>query len=93
MVQVLPSHENEVWNKRVESVWFPRADEGSTPSSSTYVSPSRGLTLVRVLLVAALCESGKAERDSLQLHYVAPSRGLTLVRVRYCPYINQYFFE
>ena len=57
-----------------------------------YVAPSRGLTLVRVLSFASLCESGKAERDSLQLHYVAPSRGLTLVRVRYCPYINQYFF-
>ena len=35
MVQVLPQHENEGWNKRVESVWFPCADEGSTPSSST----------------------------------------------------------
>ncbi len=23
------------WNKRVESVWFPCADEGSNPSSST----------------------------------------------------------
>ena len=33
-----------------------------------YVSPSRGLTLVRVLSVAALCESGKADDDSLQLH-------------------------
>ena len=32
------------------------------------VTPSRGLTLVRVLSVASLCESGKAERDSLQLH-------------------------
>ncbi len=39
-----------------------------------YVSPSRGLTLVRVFSVATLCESGKAERDSLQLHYVSPSR-------------------
>ena len=29
-----------------------------------YFSPSRGLTLVRVLSVASLCESGKAERDS-----------------------------
>ena len=28
----------------------------------------RSLTLVRVLSVASLCESGKAERDSLQLH-------------------------
>ena len=26
------------------------------------------LTLVRVLLVASLCKSGKAERDSLHLH-------------------------
>ena len=32
-----------------------------------YFSPSRGLTLVRVLSIASLCESGKAERDSLQL--------------------------
>ena len=29
----------------------------------------RGLTLVRVLSVASLCESGKAEHDSLQLHF------------------------
>jgi len=34
-----------------------------------YVAPSRGLTLVRVLSFAALDESGKAERDSLQLHF------------------------
>ena len=33
-----------------------------------YVPPSRGLTLVRVLSFASLGESGKAERDSLQLH-------------------------
>ena len=32
---VLPQLENEVQDKRVESVWFPCADEGSTPSSST----------------------------------------------------------
>ena len=25
----------EGWNKHVESVWFPCADEGSIPSSST----------------------------------------------------------
>jgi len=30
-------HENEGWNKHVESVWFPCLDEGSTPSSSTKV--------------------------------------------------------
>ena len=35
MAQVLPVHENEVWDKRVESVWFPRLDAGSTPASST----------------------------------------------------------
>ena len=35
MAQVLPAHENEGWDKRVESVWFPCADEGSTPSNST----------------------------------------------------------
>ena len=35
-----------------------------------FVPPSRGLTLVRVLSVASLCESGKAERDSLQLHFL-----------------------
>ena len=68
VVQVLLTLENEGWNKHVESAWFPCADEGSTPSSSTYVTPSRGLTLVRVLLVASLCKSGRAERDSLQLH-------------------------
>ncbi len=32
---VLPQHENLNQDKRVESVWFPRVDEGSTPSSST----------------------------------------------------------
>jgi len=37
VAQVLPEHENEGWDKRVESVWFPCADEGSTPSSSTKV--------------------------------------------------------
>ena len=35
-----------------------------------YVTPSRGLTLVRVLSFASLGESGKAERDSLQLHKI-----------------------
>ena len=34
-----------------------------------FVAPSRGLILVRVLSFAALDESGKAERDSLQLHF------------------------
>jgi len=32
---VLLQLENEGQDKRVESVWFPCADEGSTPSSST----------------------------------------------------------
>ena len=59
--------ENEGWDKHVESVWFPCADEGSTPSRST-MFPCRGLTLVRVLSVATLNESGMAERDSLQVH-------------------------
>ena len=35
MVQVLVPLENEVWNKHVESVWFPRLDAGSIPASST----------------------------------------------------------
>ena len=35
MAWVLPQLENEGQDKRVESVWFPCADEGSTPSSST----------------------------------------------------------
>ena len=35
VVQVLLPHENEVWNKHVESILFPCLDEGSTPSSST----------------------------------------------------------
>ena len=33
-----------------------------------YVPPSRGLTLVRVLLVAMLCKSDFVDYDSLQLH-------------------------
>ena len=72
MAWVLLQLENEGQDKRVESVWFPCLDEGSTPSSSTNVTPSRGLTLVRVLSFASLDESGKAERDSLQLHEVLP---------------------
>ena len=39
---VLPLHENEGQDKRVESVWFPCADEGSTPSSSTIISLCEG---------------------------------------------------
>ena len=35
VVQVLPTYENRGWNKRVESVWFPCADVGSTPTRST----------------------------------------------------------
>ena len=35
VVWVLSHHENKDWNKHVESTWFPRSDEGSTPSSST----------------------------------------------------------
>ena len=37
MVRVLLHHENEDRNKHVESVWFPCLDEGSTPSSSTFI--------------------------------------------------------
>ena len=33
---VLLLHENEGQDKHVESVWFPRLDEGSNPSSSTF---------------------------------------------------------
>ena len=36
-----------------------------------FVAPSRGLTLVRVLSPLRF-ESGKAERDSLQLHCFKP---------------------
>ena len=39
---VLPLHENEGQDKRVESVWFPCADEGSTPSSSTSLRLKKG---------------------------------------------------
>lgn len=35
MALVLPKHENEVSDKRVESILFPRLDEGSNPSWST----------------------------------------------------------
>ena len=50
MVRVLPVHENEVRNKRVESLGCPCLDEGSIPSSSTLlrprgIKPSRGLSL------------------------------------------------
>ena len=81
---VLPQLENEGQDKRVESVWFPCADEGSTPSSSTMLR-QRGLTLVRVLRK----RSDYVDYDSLQLHYVTPSRGLTFVRALYFFSINQ----
>ena len=50
MVRVLSQHENEVRNKRVESLGCPCLDEGSIPSSSTSlrprgIKPSRGLSL------------------------------------------------
>ena len=35
MASVLSIHENSGEDKHVESVWLPRLDEGSTPSSST----------------------------------------------------------
>ena len=35
MALVLPLLENLSKDKHVESVWLPRLDEGSTPSSST----------------------------------------------------------
>jgi len=35
---VLLQHENEDQDKHVESVWFPRVDEGSIPSTSTIVT-------------------------------------------------------
>ena len=35
MALVLPLHENLGKDKHVESLWFPRLDEGSIPSSST----------------------------------------------------------
>ena len=37
MALVLSIHENENKDKHVESLWFPRLDEGSIPSSSTKV--------------------------------------------------------
>ena len=37
MAWVLQQHENEGQDKHVESVWFPCLDEGSTPSSSTFI--------------------------------------------------------
>ena len=39
-------HENEVQDKRVESVWFPCLDEGSTPSSSTSVTPEEARKII-----------------------------------------------
>ena len=61
MVQVLPVHENEVWNKRVESTGRPCLDEGSIPSSSTSFRPREDFTLVRVL---ALCPWQMLRRQS-----------------------------
>ena len=54
MVQVLSLHENEGWNKRVESTGRPCLDEGSIPSSSTIVLPSEDFTLVRVFCFVTL---------------------------------------
>lgn len=36
MALVLPLLENLGKDKHVESLWFPRLDEGSIPSSSTF---------------------------------------------------------
>jgi len=51
---VLSQHENEVQDKRVESVWFPCADEGSTPSSSTNVMIMKAIrfTLFAIVMSA-----------------------------------------
>ena len=41
MALVLPLHENVVKDKHVESLCFPRLDEGSIPSSSTFKAEYR----------------------------------------------------
>jgi len=50
----LPAHENQNEDKRVESIFVPCLDEGSTPSSSTksadfqQLAKSKKFTLIRV---------------------------------------------
>ena len=46
---VLSQLENEGQDKRVESIWFPCADEGSTPSSSTLEEKNNSHEWVRVI--------------------------------------------
>jgi len=66
---VLSQHENEVQDKRVESVWFPCADEGSTPSSSTNVMIMKAIrfTLFAIAMSAlsglTSCEKAVFDED------------------------------
>ena len=69
MAWVLSQHENEVQDKRVESVWFPCADEGSTPSSSTNVMIMKAIrfTLFAIAMSAlsglTSCEKAVFDED------------------------------
>ena len=51
MALVLPIHENEGKDKHVESVWLPRLDEGSIPSSSTQKRQIVSVTICRFFCV------------------------------------------
>ena len=50
MAWVLLLHENEGQDKHVESVWFPRLDEGSNPSSSTLNEKERTTDLFALFI-------------------------------------------
>lgn len=51
MALVLPLLENLGKDKHVESLWFPRLDEGSIPSSSTF----QNLNLYKYLIFIQIC--------------------------------------
>lgn len=55
MALVLFMHENEGKDKHVESLWFPRLDEGSIPSSSTRSVPNENVNPCKLSAYRELC--------------------------------------
>ena len=62
-------HENKVWNKHVESAWFPCADEGSTPSSSTIMKRIYLAVLAAVMFSANNVEAQTAQATQASQGY------------------------
>ncbi len=71
MAWVLSRLENEVQDKRVENVWFPCADEGSTPSNSTImpvIMKTTRLSFFAMMMLALVgltsCEKAVLDEDT-----------------------------